>query len=174
MTALPTDMSGQSLRNWILEKAPLLWSEWKQQKIFSAAKDLIAAIHSVNPKLKTAIHIVPWMSGEFGNGREEIAGQSIQKLSALTDFLTPMTYGPMCQRGSEWTNILVRDMDLLSSVPIVPAIQVAKAYDEEVVSPERFRADLTSALQNPSGGVLLWSWETLMMSPEKQNIFKEI
>jgi len=123
--------------------------------------------------LKTAIHIVPWQSGEYDRGLQSIAGQNIEKLSEITDFLTPMTYAPMCRRESEWINELVRDQESFSKAPIIPALQVSKAYDENTVSPERFRADLTSALQYPSKGVLLWSWETLLESPEKYEIFKK-
>ena len=172
--SLPENLSEIERNMWILREIPETWAEWKQGVILCAAKELIESIHSVRTDLKTAIHIVPWKMGEFNDGLQFIAGQNIEKLSEMTDFLTPMTYAPMCHRKSEWINELVCDLQSNSKVPIIPAIQVSKAYDEEQLSPERFRADLKSAIQHPSKGVLLWSWEALLESPEKLKIFKEI
>jgi hypothetical protein len=173
ITELPTNITGIELNRWILNNRLNLWSSWKQERISSIAEKLIRAVKKINSELKTAIHIVPWPSFEFNGGIESIFGQNSERLSELCDFLTPMTYAPMCFRDSAWIKRVVTDMQSKSDKPVIPAIQVSKAYDEPPVSSEKFRADLMSALSSPSEGVLLWSWEALKESPDKMQIFEE-
>ena len=171
--ALPNGLDSVQLNHWILQNKLDTWSKWKQKQIFRTAEMLIAAVKDINSEIKTAIHIVPWISNEYGNSIETIIGQNIEQLSRLCNFLTPMAYGPMCYRKSDWINHLVRDVQSKSQVQVIPSIQVGKSYDEEPITTERFRADIMSALSPPSSGILLWSWETLNESPGKLQIFKE-
>ncbi|MGL1893421.1 MAG: hypothetical protein OCD02_17425 [Spirochaetaceae bacterium] len=170
---IPENLTKIERNKWIIREVPEMWIQWKQRVILSVAKELIKSIHSVSSDLKTAIHIVPWITNEFNDGLKSIVGQNTDKLSKITNYLTPMAYAPMCKRESIWINELVCDLQSHSKVPIIPSIQVSKAYDEEEVTPKRFKLDLESATKYPSKGVLLWSWESLLKSPDKYKIFKE-
>ncbi|MBS0000360.1 MAG: hypothetical protein KFF73_15365, partial [Cyclobacteriaceae bacterium] len=90
------------------------------------------------------------------------------------DYLSPMCYSQMVRQSAEWVKDVVRETDLAAPDKVLPSIQVSRAYLDEPFSKEDFHLDLLSALEEPSKGVILWSWETLEMNQEKLEIVKKV
>ena len=173
--SLPSHLKRPSeFANWILNNRRKEWTKWKNKTITSAAERLIIKAKEINPKIKTGIHVLPWLPHDYEGGIESIAGQDIHKLSAFTDFLSPMCYASICRRESEWINIVVNSHSKNSITSVIPSIQVNEAYDEGIVSNKRFEKDMKEALKFPSSGILIWSWETLLKSKMKQRILTKI
>jgi hypothetical protein len=84
-----------------------------------------------------------------------------------------MCYAPMCKREPEWINTVVSSHSAESVNPVIPSIQIKKAYEEKPITDEIFEKNLKASLKPPSSGVLLWSWEALMESSSKQNVLKK-
>jgi hypothetical protein len=51
---------------------------------------------------------------------------------------------------------------------------VGKAYLEDEFDLDEFRQTMEAALEAPSSGVVLWSWERLVAEPGKVKLFKDM
>jgi hypothetical protein len=172
---LPSHLKGPSdFAGWILNNRREEWGKWKNNTITQTTKRLIKEAKTINSEIKTGIHVLPWLPQDYEGGIRIIAGQDIQQLSSIVDFLSPMCYAPMCKREPEWINTVVASLSAESVNPVIPSIQIRQAYDEEPVTDEIFEKNLKASLKLPSSGVLLWSWEGLMESSSKQNILKKV
>jgi hypothetical protein len=114
--------------------------------------------------------MVPWRRDDFNGSIRSIAGQAVEQLAPMLDFVSPMCYSQMVRRPPEWVNDVVIDMDSLAPGKVLPAVQVSRAYLQEPFSVEDFQRSLHSALEKPSRGVIFWSWETLEKNREKQEV----
>jgi hypothetical protein len=85
-----------------------------------------------------------------------------------------MTYAHMVKQAPSWVHHIVEDIYLQTGGTILPSIQVGKAYLETEFDLEEFRLTLEAALEAPSSGVVLWSWERLLAEPAKVDLFKDI
>jgi hypothetical protein len=50
---------------------------------------------------------------------------------------------------------------------------VSRAYREEPFSSQDFQSAVQSALDEPSRGVIFWSWEALEQNPEKMEVVQK-
>ena len=86
-----------------------------------------------------------------------------------------MTYHHMVRQTPAWVHDVVEDLSAQAGgVPVLPSIQVAEAYITEPLAAAEFEAALEQALRPPSRGVVLWSWDALSKSPEKQAVWKRL
>ena len=165
------DTAGQA--KWVLAHHADRWTEWKCGRIVNTVGRFARAAREVKPTVKINLHAVPWRRDDFGGAVRSIAGQDIARLAPLVDLISPMTYHHMVRQTPAWVHDVVTDIAARSKgVPILPSIQVSKAYVENELPPEEFRAALEQALRPPATGVVLWSWDALSKSPEKMAILK--
>jgi hypothetical protein len=112
-------------------------------------------------------------AGNFGGAIRKVAGQDFTALSRFSDYLSPMCYTLMLRRDPAWIVSVVKEMNAASSCPIIPRIQVRPDYPGDLaMSPREFEATLQAALEPPSRGVVLWSWEHLVQEPEKMDVIR--
>ncbi len=88
--------------------------------------------------------------------------------------LSPMTYAHMVKQDPAWIHDITAEFFNKTGSPVVPSIQVGKAYLDTEYDLAEFRETLEQALRAPSGGVILWSWERLVAEPEKVDLFREM
>jgi len=157
---------------WILETHAAEWTEWKCRVIARAVERLAGAARQTKPGVKVNIHAVPWRKDDFGGAVRSVAGQDLTRLAPYADFISPMCYHHMVRRSPAWVHDVVADFSAQTRVAILASTQVSEAYVEKTLAPEEFRAALEEALKPPSIGVVLWSWDALSKSPEKEEILK--
>jgi hypothetical protein len=154
----------------ILDNHADAWTDWKCGLVARAVEALAAAARSAKPDVLVNLHTVPWRKDDFGGAVRSVAGQDAAGLSRLADLLSPMTYHHMVLRPPAWVHEVVLDQAARSRVPVLPSIQVAEAYIDRALPAEEFRAALEAALEPPSRGVVLWSWDALDRSPAKKAV----
>lgn len=159
---------------WILENHGDTWTEWRCQLITSMVEAIAVAAREEKPDILVNIHLVPWATEDFNGAIQRVAGQDIPALSQHADYLSPMTYAHMVQREPAWIHHIVEDIYLQTGGTVLPSIQVGRAYLETEFGLEEFRETVEAALQPPSSGVVVWSWERLIAEPEKADLFKDI
>lgn len=160
--------------DWILKEHEDTWTTWRCQLISSMAEAIAKAAREEKPDILVNIHLVPWAKEDFNGAIQNVAGQDIKALSACSDYLSPMTYAHMVKQTPSWVHHIVEDIYIQTGATILPSIQVGKAYLETEFGLEEFRETLEAALETPSSGVVIWSWEHLIAEPAKVDLFKDI
>ncbi len=160
---------------WILENHAAAWADWKCERTVNAVTRLARAAREAKPSVKINLHAVPWRRDDFGGAIRSVAGQDFALLAPLVDFISPMTYHHMVRRTPAWVHDVVAGISAeTKGAAVLPSIQVSEAYIEDKLSPDEFRAALEQALKPPSKGVVLWSWDALAKSPEKQALLQRL
>jgi hypothetical protein len=153
---------------WILATHRDRWVQWKCDVITQTVAELSAAAREIQPRIKINLHAVPWRPEDFDGGIRRIAGQDFAALARHVDYLSPMTYHHMVKRPPEWVHAVTRELAEQVQIPVVPSIQVGKAYVENALSTEEVVSALEESLKPPSAGVVFWSWQALEDEPEKK------
>jgi len=173
--SIPSELSSITDRaDWILNNHGDAWTTWRCQLITSMAKDIAVAAREEKPDILVNIHLVPWAKEDFNGAIQKVAGQDIKALSKFSDFLSPMTYAHMVKQPPSWVHHIVEDIFMQTGGTVLPSIQVGRAYLETEFDLEEFRETLEAALEAPSSGVIIWSWEHLIAEPAKVDLFKDI
>ena len=170
---LPLETPSQKAE-WLLEHHLDAWTAWKCGLITSMVDELVDAAKEVNPDIKVNLHSVPWRRDDFGGARRIVTGQDLVAISEMVDYISPMTYSHMVKQEPEWAHSVVADMAEQVSCPIVPSIQVSRAYLDEEFTREQFAEALSWSLQAPSHGVVFWSWDALNSAPDKKAIVQKM
>jgi hypothetical protein len=160
--------------DWILKNHENSWTTWRCSLITSMLKDIAEAAREEKPDILINVHLVPWAEEDFNGALRKVAGQDIRALSALSNYISPMTYAHMLKQPPDWVHGIVQDFHRQTGARVLPSIQVGKAYLETDYDLEEFRDMMEAALEAPSSGVVIWSWERLMAEPEKAKLFKDI
>lgn len=159
---------------WILSAHAAEWTEWKCRTIARAVERLARAAREVKPAVKVNLHAVPWRHDDFGGAVRSVAGQDLARLAPFVDLISPMCYHHMVRRPPAWVHDVVADISSRTGAPVLASIQVSEAYVPEPLPPGEFRAAVVEALKPPSTGVVLWSWDALAKSPEKQALLRRL
>jgi hypothetical protein len=150
------------------------WIDSKCSLISSMVHELTSEVSKVNPDMKYNLHAVPWRKEDYNGALRRIAGQDLQQLAPLVDFISPMCYTHMLFRGPEWVDSLVRDFQHQGVEKVLPCIQVSESYLKNPFSKEEFCACIHQSLKNQENGIVFWSWEKLEQDSLKQQCVKEI
>jgi hypothetical protein len=138
------------------------------------AEILAGEARRIKPGIKVNLHAVPWRREDYGGAVLTTAAQDLPRIARAVDFIQPMCYHHMVLRTPDWVHAVVEEFAGRVSTPVVPSIQVGKAYIEKDLPPEEFEAALRAALQPPSAGVVFWNWDALDRSPEKKEIVRRL
>jgi hypothetical protein len=167
---LPADLLTQPQRaaQWIARHAASEWVAWKCEIITSTAREIIDHVRAINAGVQINIHAVPWRARDFGGAVRSILGQDHEALGRMTDFLSPMCYTAMVHRDTSWITSVVQELGETANCAILPSIQVHEDYPSDTtISLTEFQANIRAALEPPSVGVILYSWDLLAAHPEK-------
>jgi hypothetical protein len=166
--ALPAGLPDTATRaKWILANHAADWTEWRCRTIAGMVRTLADEARRTKPSIKVNIHTVPWRKGDFGGAGLAVAGQDLERLAPLVDFISPMAYHHMVRQTPEWVHSVTQDAYDRTRGRVLPSIQVDKAYIEDPYTLEEFKQALAEALKPPSAGIVFWSWDTLNKSPER-------
>jgi len=160
---------------WISANAADAWVLFKTETITSMAVEIAEAVREIDPDILINLHIVPWRRDDYDGAIARVAGQDLAALSEFADYLSPMAYSFMLHRPPEWVASVVEDIDWVADCPVLPSIQVSPAYREgEAFLGAEFEAALRAALQPPSAGVVLWSWDHIEADAERAGIIRGV
>lgn len=159
--------------DYILSNYPVQWTEFKVKTITSYVREITSTLKTIDPSIQFNLHLIPWRETDFKGAIRKIAGQDVEDLGPLVDYISPMCYTHMVKQPPEWVHEVVVDIDPATTGKVLPSIQVSRAYLEESFSTQDFQKTLQSALDEPSRGVIFWSWEALIKDQEKLEVVKD-
>ncbi len=159
--------------NWILNEEKASWADWKCLVIKQAVNQLTRKIRKTDPMIKIGLHSVPWLSETYNGAVKAIAGQNLSYLTPYVDFFTPMCYSHMLDETPQWIDNIVKEQTLIGGKTVVPSIHVEQCYRDETFPVARFEEAVRIGLQEPSKGIVFWSWADLDRSEEKKALIKK-
>jgi len=159
---------------WIEEHHQQAWTDWRCRLITDMIAEIAREARALKPDILINVHAVPWREDDFDGAAKRIAGQDLSQIVDHVDYISPMTYFHMVKQPPAWVHDVVLDMHRQTDGNVLPSIQVGKAYLDESLSVDDFHQALDEALQQPSKGVVFWSWEALSQSADKKEAVKEI
>jgi len=134
------------------------WNDYRCSLIASMVKEIADKVRNIKPDIKINIHAVPWRDSDFGGANIRVAAQDIYRIAPFADYISPMCYSQMLKRDAGWIASVVREMNEKAPGMILPSIQVYPYYIDDLFTPDDFRECTDSALKDPSGGVVFFSW----------------
>ena len=134
------------------------WNDYRCDLISSMVKVLAEKARSIKPGIKINVHAVPWREEDFGGANIRVASQDLQKITPYVDYISPMCYSQMLKRDADWIASVIAEMDKKSPGRILPSIQVYPYYIDDPFTVEDFRECADKALEEPSRGVVFFSW----------------
>jgi hypothetical protein len=164
--------SPTSAAEWLFAHERAAWIRWRAELVSSWVRGLVAEARRVAPGVVVGVHLVPWTKGEYDDGLLRVAGQDVETLGSLVDYVSPMCYAHMLHREPAWVGRVVRELAGRTRASVVPSIEVRESYRKERLDEAFFTTALRSALAPPSAGVVLWSWPPLAAEASKQEILR--
>jgi hypothetical protein len=160
---------------WIEAHELERWTEWKSGVITSMVKELVSAAKKAQPGILINIHALPWRKDDYNGAIKKVAGQNFASLSTFTDYLSPMCYQSMLHRDAPWIHSVVEDISSVRGSHVLPSIQVAAAYPDDLpVTISNFEESVKAAFKPPSQGIVFWSWDHLSKDPAKMEVLKRM
>jgi hypothetical protein len=159
---------------WIKANHQDAWVAWKCGLITSLVKEMAEAARQLKAGIRINLHAVPWRQHDFGGAVRIVAGQDLTAMSAYADYVSPMTYHHMVRQNPAWVHSVVEDIASRVTKPVLPSIQVGTAYRTEPLPVEEFSAALGKALEQPSQGVVFWSWPAFEKEPAKKEALRAV
>lgn len=162
----------EAAARWLLAHQREAWLRWRAGLVTSWVRDLARRARRVAPFSWVGIHVVPWGEGDYGDGLMRVAGQDVEALGPLVDYLSPMCYAHMLHRDPSWVARVTRELAGRTRVPVHPSLQVSQAYREDALTDAFFKATLEAALAPPSDGVSFWSWPPLAERESRREMLR--
>jgi hypothetical protein len=169
---LPEEVAAVPARaaEWLWARQSEAWARWRAGLVTKWVDEVAAEARRIAPEVAVGVHLVPWGPDEYDGGLVRVAGQDVEALASLVDYLSPMAYAHMLHREPEWVGEVTRELAARVDVPVYPSIEVKESYRSEELTGEFFQAALAAALRPPSRGVVFWSWPPLAEQEAKQEI----
>ena len=159
---------------WIEKNHSSEWNTYRCNLITSMIRELSDEVHAINKEILINVHIVPWRSYDFNNGIINIAGQDLENIRLYTDYVSPMCYSQMVDRGAEWIPEVVKDMDEKAAGKVLPSIQVYPYYIDRQLTAAHFRLCMEEALKPPSRGVVFFSWPLFEKDSSRMQVVRDV
>jgi hypothetical protein len=168
---LPAEaVTAPSAAEWLFAHQREAWIRWRAGLITKWVRDLAQEARRIAPHTIVGVHVVPWGPDDYDDGRLRVAGQDVEALAPLVDYLSPMCYAHMLYREPGWVARVAGELAGRVRAPILPSIEVKESYRPEELTDAFFAAALRAALRPPSDGVVFWSWPPLAASESKREI----
>lgn len=168
---LPQGVSSEEeVYKWIKENNFEDWVNWKCRLITDFVKRTVEAVKLIDPDIKVNLHAVPWRDEDYNGAIRKVVGQDFKALSQYVDYFSPMTYSHMTKHSPKWISSVINELYQNTGVPILPSIQVGRAYLSDRLTLTDFKECLGEAVKKPSSGVIFWNWEALDEEKQKYDL----
>jgi hypothetical protein len=169
--SLPAEAaSAPSAAEWLFAHQREAWIRWRAELITSWVRNLTREARRIAPHTIVGVHVVPWGPDDYDDGLLRVAGQDVDALAPLVDYLSPMCYAHMLYREPDWVERVARELAGRVAVSVLTSVEVKESYRSEELTDAFFAAALRAALRPPSDGVVFWSWPPLAASESKRAI----
>jgi len=112
----------------IAERHRTAWRDWKCTMTTRAVTAIRDALRAIKPDIRIAINTLPFFTHDFDNAGEEVFGQSVSQLSAVTDLFEVMGYHQILARGPAWPAAIASDIKRRGRCATVCTIQGSALY----------------------------------------------
>lgn len=157
----------------IEEKYITEFTLYKCHKIESLVHYISCEAKKKIPHIKLSLHIVPWLQNQYNKAIKRVIGQDINRLAKYVDLLSPMCYSHMINESPQWINTYLTELTSLTSIPILPSIQVKECYRKKELTNDEFEKAQYSVLTSKVAGITYWSLEHLISDKMKQKIVSQ-
>ena len=156
--------------NYILKYYSGDWNNYRCDLIASMVQEIANKVRDINSDIKINVHLVPWRDSDFSGANIRVAAQDLLKIVPFTDYISPMCYSQMLKQDADWIASVVAEMDKKAPGQVLPSIQVYPYYIDDPFTVEDFRNCTDKAFQDPSLGVIFFSWPLFEKDPERMNL----
>jgi hypothetical protein len=165
----------QRAASWINSNAADHWRRFRVETITSTVVEFADAVRDIDPDIVIVVAVVPWRREDFDGVGIQLTGQDLPELAKVTDCFSPMTSALMLSRAPDWIGSVIRDINWVAERPVLPNVLVSPDEgDEAAYSGADFEVALRAALEEPSAGVVLQSWEDLEPDSERAEIVRRV
>lgn len=165
-----TCLTGTHKANYLLTHHSDTWSNYRCDLIASMVQEIAAKVRDIQPGIKINVHIVPWRDSDFGGANIRVAAQDLQKIAPVVDYISPMCYSQMLKLDADWIASVVTSMDKKAPGKVLPSIQVYPYYIDDPFTIEDFSECTEKASEDPSLGVVFFSWPLFEKDTVRMNI----
>ena len=95
--------------------------------ITSIVQEISNEVKKIKKEILINIHAVPWREKDFDNAVIKIARQDFKALIEYVNYIFPMCYSLILQRGTQWIGLFTRNIFNYSNSNIIPSIEVIKS-----------------------------------------------
>jgi len=172
---IPEDLKETSqISQWIFTNHKQTWLTWRCNQIINAVSRISKSIKAADSDILINIHIIPWLQNDFKQAIMRIAAQNISEIGKYVDYLSPMCYHHMVKQNSSWIHKIATEIQQISGKPVLPSIQVSRAYLNTKLESKEFYSALGNAGRAPSSGIILWNWKSLEADKIKFGLAKKL
>jgi hypothetical protein len=145
------------------------WIAWKCAQIAGFVGQIRSRIKKSGRSLSLGLFAVPWSAADYGGAIRSVIGQDFSILAEHVDVFGVMAYHRLIDRPVDWIGAITREVSRISGKAVLPLVQ---SMDEpEKISGIEFERALHTAVQEPSGGVMVFHYEDMLQDEVKCDIF---
>jgi hypothetical protein len=154
----------------ILQERRDEWVDWKCACIAQFVQAVRAELAARDLPIQLGMFSLPWRRSDHDGAIRTVAGQDLGQLAATVDTFSPMVYHQLCYRPASWIAEVVEEVRGWTKQPVLPIIQ---SLDQPApMPPAELDAALGWAFATPSAGVMIFTLEPLLASPDKAAVVR--
>ena len=119
---------------WIYENHAQKWSSFKCGIITDFIKKVKELITEIKPSLKLGAFVIPWKNKDFNGAIRSIAGQDIDKIKEIVDYISPMVYHKALGNNELWLTDIITYFKNKTGGKVFPIIQSFSIKDGEFLN----------------------------------------
>jgi len=173
---IPGDSTSQRA-NHILQNLEKDWRKWRSEVLTDWIIDFNKKTKAIQPDALLGLYYCPWYPEDYDSALYNNMGIDMEALAHAADVFSPMLYHKKMGRGPEWVKEYVtwltqQQKQWGTNAQIWPIVQAQD--DPGIITPEEFKQVMTDGLARPSGGVMMFSINSLVQDTAKVEVMKNV
>lgn len=154
------------------------WVKWRSKRIAEVAIGFKKAIYEENPRIKFTMKLLPFKKDDYDGAVVKHAGQDLNLLAPLCDFLSPMTFYNMFAKSLSWKHEICSYMHQESGLDVMDYCQDREVYEFEAsITKSRFASELDDAVKRTLEhdwylGTTIFFFESILKDPVRITAIK--
>ncbi len=121
---IPANLKTVSAQSrWIYEKHLSRWIDFKCSIITQFINTVKKSILEIKPSLKLGIFMIPWKNDDYNGAIKSIAGQNIDNVKNIVDYISPMVYHKSLGNNENWLADILQYFKNKAGEKVFPIIQ---------------------------------------------------
>jgi hypothetical protein len=161
----------RALATAILEERTPEWVDWKCTCITEYVREVRGLLDASARPTMLGMFSLPWRRDDFDGAMTAVVGQDLGRLAEVVDCFSPMVYHALCEQPPDWVAQVTREAIAWTGAPVVPIVQ---AFGRpQPLAPHELAAALAEAAEASPQGVWVFTFASLLESPEKATVVRD-